>query len=85
MLFRVALLTLLVSFFALNANAAYNQGNKKVISSKQAAKIVQKKYGGKILKINKQKNNVYKIKIVKPNGQVVSKKVNATTGKIQHN
>ncbi len=88
MLFRVALLMLSVFLFALHANdanAVYNQGNQKTISAKQAAKIVQKKYGGKVLKVNKQSNNVYKIKIVKANGQVISKKVNARTGKIQQN
>ena len=65
---------------------ANKQVNKKVTSSTQAARIVQKKYGGKVLKVNKQKNNRgYKVKIVKANGQVISKKVNAKTGKIEKN
>lgn len=85
MKFRIILLTFLIavtSFYSIDACA----NNKKVTSSKQAAKIVQKKYGGKVLKVNKQKNNEgYKVKIVKPNGQVVSKKVNAKTGKIEKN
>ena len=85
MKFRIILLTFLiivVSCYTSEATAA----DKKVTSSKQAAKIVQKKYGGKVLKVNKQKNNNgYKVKIVKPNGQVVSKKVNAKTGKIEKN
>ncbi len=64
----------------------HKQGNKKVTSSKQAAKIVQQQYGGRVLKVNKQKNNAgYRVKIVKPNGQVISKKVNAKTGKIENN
>ncbi len=75
--------------FTLNVSdtwAADKQASKKVTSSKQAAKLVQKKYGGKVLKVNKQKNNSgYKVKIVKPNGQVVSKSVNAKTGKIENN
>ncbi|PKI14933.1 hypothetical protein CXF71_13860 [Colwellia sp. 12G3] len=71
---------------AATALPADKQDNKKVTSSKQAAKIVQKQYGGKVLKVNKQKNNGgYKVKIVKPNGQVVSKKVDAKTGKIEKN
>lgn len=88
MMLRVLFLTLLISgcCIATDALAADKHGHKKVTSSKQAAKIVQKKYGGKVLKVNKQKNNTsYKVKIVKPNGQVVSKKVNAKTGKIEKN
>lgn len=78
-----------MSLLTLSASDAWSVEksiNKKVTSSKQAAKIVQSKYGGKVLKVNKQKNNTdYKVKIVKPNGQVVSKKVNAKTGKIEYN
>jgi uncharacterized membrane protein YkoI len=89
MMLRVILLTLLicVSTFSTTAAVAENtQANKKVTSAKQAAKIVQKQYGGKVLKVNKQKNKAgYKVKIVRPNGQVVSKKVNAKTGKIEKN
>jgi uncharacterized membrane protein YkoI len=82
---RVILLTLLLSI-ASSALAIDKQANKKITSSQQAAKIVQKQYGGKVLKVNKQKNNAgYKVKIVKPNGHVVSKKVNAKTGKIEKN
>jgi uncharacterized membrane protein YkoI len=86
MMLRVLLLTLLIflgTFSTTTAVAANTQANKKVTSSKQAA-IVQKQYGGKVLKVNKQKNKTgYRVKIVKPNGQVVSKKVNAKTGKIE--
>ena len=89
MMLRILLLTLLMNLSAFSAAPAFaadKHGNKKVISSKQAAKIVQEQYGGKVLKVNKQKNNKsYKVKIVKPNGQVVSKKVNAKTGKIEKN
>jgi len=87
MMLRTILSALLISTLLLtqaDALAANKHTNKKVTSSKQAAQIVKKKYGGKVLKVNKQKNNTgYKVKIVKPNGQVVSKKVNAKTGKIE--
>ena len=59
MMLRVLLLTLLIcvgTFSTTAAVAANVQANKKVTSSKQAAKIVQKQYGGKVLKVNKQKN-----------------------------
>jgi len=88
MMLRILLFTLLIGsgFITTEALAADKHANKKVTSSKQAAKMVQKKFGGKVLKVNKQKNNTdYKVKIVKPNGQVVSKKVNAKTGKIEKN
>lgn len=88
MMLRVFLFTLVlvIGCSTPGALAADKRDNTKVTSSKQAAKIVQKKFGGKVLKVNKQKNNSgYKVKIVKPNGQVVSKKVNAKTGKIEKN
>ena len=81
---QVLLITLLMIALILSASDAWAE--EKITSSKQAAKLVKKKYGGKVLKVNKQKNNTgYKVKIVKPNGQVVSKKVNAKTGKIEKN
>ena len=90
MMLRVLLLTLFISVIALStfAQAADTQANtqkkKQAISSQQAAKLVKKRYGGTVLNVKKQKNNsAYKVKIVKPNGQVVSKKVNAKTGKIE--
>ena len=88
MMLRALLFSLLIvgTFVTTDVVAADKDGNKKVTSLKQAAKIVQKKFGGKVLKVNKQKNNTgYKVKIVKSNGQVVSKKVNAKTGKIEKN
>lgn len=90
MMLRVLLFTLLISVFTLStatlaANTQTNaQKKQQAISSQQAAKLVKKRYGGKVLNVKKQKNNsAYKVKIVKPNGQVISKKVNAKTGKIE--
>jgi uncharacterized membrane protein YkoI len=89
---RVLLFTLFISLIALSTTAvaadtqANAQKKQKAISSQQAAKLVKKRYGGTVLNVKKQKNNTaYKVKIVKPNGQVVSKKVNAKTGKIEKN
>ena len=71
-----------LSFNATSASAATKATNS--ISSKQAAEIVQKKYGGKVLKVKKQSNNgSYKVKMVTANGQVISKSVNSTTGMIE--
>ncbi|PKH88622.1 PepSY domain-containing protein [Colwellia sp. Bg11-28] len=92
MMLRVLLFTLFISLIALSTTAvaadtqANAQKKQKAISSQQAAKLVKKRYGGTVLNVKKQKNNTaYKVKIVKPNGQVVSKKVNAKTGKIEKN
>ncbi|WP_448566650.1 PepSY domain-containing protein [Thalassotalea ganghwensis] len=65
-----------------NAYQENNSKTKAVKSSQQAASVVKKKYGGKVLKVNKQKSD-YKVKLLKPNGHVVSKKVDAKTGKIK--
>ncbi|MBU2870016.1 PepSY domain-containing protein [Colwellia sp. E2M01] len=84
MILRVLLLTLLISACALSTPNALAAKSPKTISSQQAAKIVQSHFGGKILKVQKV-NNIYKVKIVKANGQVTSKKVNASTGQIVGN
>lgn len=81
---RILLITLLISVFAFSVAEVVAADNKKQISSQQAAKAVKQRYGGTVLKVQKQKNdNAYKVKIVKPNGQVISKKVNAKTGNIE--
>jgi uncharacterized membrane protein YkoI len=85
---RVILLALLINVgtFSTVVLAADKQGHKKITSSKEAAKLVKKRYGGTVLKVKRQKGKgAYKVKIVKPNGQVMSKKVNARTGKIERN
>ena len=81
---RVILLTLFISLCASSTTIAMAANSKKSISSQQAASVVKKRYGGTILKVQKEKST-YKVKIVKPNGQVISKKVNARTGKIEKN
>jgi len=82
MILRVILLTFLISVCALSTTVAVAADSKKTISSQQAANAVKKRYGGTVLKVQKDKST-YKVKIVKPNGQVTSKKVNAKTGKIE--
>ena len=84
MILRVILLTLLISVGAFSSTVAMATESQATISSQQAARIVQSRYGGKILKVQKVSNG-YKVKIVKPNGQVMSKKVNASTGQIVGN
>jgi uncharacterized membrane protein YkoI len=54
----------------------------RIKSSKQAAKVAQSRFGGKVLKVQKQKSG-YRVKLIKANGQIVSVYVNAKTGRIK--
>ena len=60
----------------------------KINNAQQAAKRVTSKHGGKVLKVQRRKVNGspgYKVKLLKNNGQIVSKKVNAKSGKVTGN
>lgn len=81
MILRVFLIVFYLGLLSLNTSSAFAANT---ISAKAAAEIVQKQYGGKVLKVDKQKSNGnYKVKIITSNGQVSSKSVNSTTGAIQ--
>lgn len=83
---RVILITLCIFICTASTTVALAAVAKNTISSQQAANVVKQRYGGRVLKVQKQAGkNAYKVKIVKPNGQVVSKRVNAKTGKIEKN
>ena len=53
-----------------------------VKNSKQAAKVVTRRFGGKVLKVQKKKLG-YRVKLIKKNGHIVSVYVDAKTGKIK--
>lgn len=53
----------------------------RVKSSKQAAKIVKSRLGGKVLKVQKKKTG-YRVKLIKNNGHIVSVNVDAKTGRV---
>ena len=58
----------------------------KVKSAKQAAALVKKRYGGKVLKVKPQKRNgkqSYKVKVIKKNGHIRSVSVDAKSGKVK--
>jgi len=62
-----------------------NKSSLKVRSSQQAAQLVKSRFGGKVLKVNKQNVNGhsgYKVKLLKKNGHVVSILVDAQSGRI---
>jgi uncharacterized membrane protein YkoI len=79
---------LYLSSTAANAKGYYQKSSKadvKIHNAKQAARLVKKRFGGKILKVKKQKTNGhrgYKVKLLKKNGHVVSLFIDALTGKI---
>jgi len=81
--------TLSMSTFA-HGNIAFNtltikanqQGHKqqlRVSSSQQAAQMAKSRFGGKVLKVKKQKSS-YRIKLIKNNGHIISVSVDAKTG-----
>ncbi|TWX73905.1 PepSY domain-containing protein [Colwellia sp. C1TZA3] len=69
--------------------AKYGQSNHaKSLSAQEAARIVQNKFGGKILKINNsgsKKNPSYRVKLLKDNGHVISVNVDAYSGRVSGN
>ncbi|MFT6691333.1 MAG: putative membrane protein YkoI [Colwellia sp.] len=69
--------------------AKYGQSNStKSLSPQQAARIVQNKFGGKILKVNNngsKKNPSYRVKLLKDNGHVISVNVDAQSGRVSGN
>lgn len=64
------------------------QGGQQVLrinSAQQAVQLVKRQYGGKILKVQRQKVNGkpgYRVKLLKDNGNVVSVLVDAKSGRI---
>ena len=66
-------------------DAAKNQSASGV-SAQQAAKIVKRRFSGKVLKISTQKiagHPGYKVKLIKDNGHIIYVLVDARSGKIK--
>jgi len=53
----------------------------RVKSSRQAAQMVKGRFGGKVLKVQKQKSG-YRVKLIKADGHIVSVYVDAKTGRV---
>ena len=63
----------------------YRTNNAKAISGQQAARIVQNRYGGKVLKVSRSGSKSkpsYRVKLLKQNGHVISVNVDANSGRI---
>lgn len=69
----------------LNANTVKaNQQSKKqlrVKNSQQAAQMAKSRFGGKVLKVQKQKSG-YRVKLIKTDGHIISLYVDAKTGRM---
>ncbi|MBL4942319.1 MAG: PepSY domain-containing protein [Colwellia sp.] len=57
------------------------KGQLLVKSGKQAAQMAKGRFGGKVLKVQKQKSG-YRVKLIKTNGHIVSVHVDAKTGRV---
>lgn len=65
--------------------AVINQKNKRqtsMISSSQAANIVKSRFGGKILKVQRQSSG-YRVKVLKKDGRILNVYVDGATGRIK--
>jgi len=67
------------------ANGSSSKQNKKnkVNSSSQAARIAKSRTGGKVLKVKNNGGSGYKVKVIKPNGHIISVTVDAKSGKVK--
>ena len=53
----------------------------RVRSSQQAAQMVKSRFGGKVLRVQKQKSG-YRVKLIKTDGHIISVYVDAITGRM---
>lgn len=86
-LFAVSLSTNAIaqtSFVTANSTMKANQQAKqqlKVKSGKQAAQMAKARFGGKVLKVQRQ-NSGYRVKLLKTDGHIVSVYVDGVTGRM---
>ncbi len=76
-----------VELYAKPAESSHNAPSSalKVKNTKQAAAIIKRLAKGKLLKIKKQNKNgliVYRAKILKTDGRIVVKQLNAKSGRL---
>lgn len=94
MKFASPLVFLFIATFSLNAyahgsfsplsstiKAKQSAKNLKVKNREQAAQMAKNRFGGKVLKVQKQKSG-YRVKLFKADGHIVSVYVDAKTGRI---
>lgn len=63
--------------------AVHAKESAVVKSSQHAGQLAKKKYGGKVLRVNKSNNqSIYVVKVLQDNGHMISVIVNAKTGRL---
>ena len=69
--------------FSLSAMKTTQQAKQqlRVNSNQQAAQIAQSRFGGKVLKVQKQKSG-YRVKLIKTDGHIISVYVDAKSGRV---
>jgi uncharacterized membrane protein YkoI len=67
--------------YVIKANQQSHKQQLRVTSSQQAAQMAKSRFGGKVLKVKKQKSS-YRIKLIKNNGHIISVSVDAKTGNV---
>lgn len=72
-----------VSYAKANGSSSKQKKANKVNSSSQAARIVKSRTGGKVLKVKNNGRSGYKVKVIKPNGHIISVTVDAKSGKVK--
>lgn len=72
---------LLVALSLCFTGLAMAQSSKKDINKSQAAKRAQQTVKGRVLKVDKRKNN-YRVKMLKKSGRVVSVNVDKRSGQV---
>jgi uncharacterized membrane protein YkoI len=70
-----------VSAISTIKNNQHAKEQLRVKSSKQAAQMARGRFGGKVLKVQKQKSG-YRVKLIKTDGHIISAYVDAKTGRI---
>jgi len=65
----------------MKANQQSSAQQLRIKSTKQAAQLAQRRFGGKVLKV-KAKKSGYRVKLIKKDGHIISVFVNAKSGKI---
>ena len=71
-----------VSGASLSEHKKKSNADFRIKSSKQAAKVAQSRYGGKVLKVQNKKSG-YRVKLIKTNGQIFSVYIDAKTGRVK--
>jgi len=65
----------------MKANQQSNKQQIRVKSPKQAAQLAQRRFGGKVLKVQVQKTG-YRVKLIKKSGHIIVISVDAKSGRI---